>query len=1085
MNNQRSNQHKGERVKQTGNRRLNSRYQLLSWLCVASVILGVLILCTPLHAQFTSGSITGTVFDPSGAALPGAVITATNTATNITQTVSTNSSGDFTMPSLQPGDYRLTATAKGFALSTTKVTLTLDQILAFDFHLTVGSSSQTVQVNASSSALALETESHQVGDLLGAHAIENLPSNGRDLFQTLTAATNVYGYSSTQTSDVTTYGGASNSLTIGGTAYGTSSYLQDGVTNFNMLTKTANLQPDIEAVQEVSLVQNGASARFDEPSVVNVITKSGTNAFHGRAYDYLRNDALDAIGYYNFPKPALRYNQFGANIGGPILSSKLFFFFDYSGLRQSQADTLTANVPTASERTGDFSKDSYIIYDPTTYNPQTGTISPFPGNKIPSSELSTFATRFLQYYPLPTGSAIPNVNYQINSASTVSYDEYIGRVDYNIGQNDMIYGAYETTNPNSITPTFANTPIFNNENPRSATNAYVQETHTFNNNVVNIARFGYNGSNILTTIVGAGAQNYVKEFGIQNLNPTPSQWAPPSVGLPSHSGLGDAYAPQGAKQHLYEFADEADWTLGKHNLVIGGELDKIDFNGNWVIVQNGGYYFTGQYTSNHNITNQTGGADIADLLLGYPTYAAGATGSTVGDFRQWNVLPYIQDNWKVNNKLTLNLGLRYDYYGSPNDALGHSNVYDIATNTNHKGTFHQNYLDFAPRAGFAYSINENTAVHGGYGIYYAPFMYTELQFIEANAPNYILQSYAYNLSTLVPVTNAFVANPTGSAMTPFTTSLVMPTPYSQQWNLSVQRSIGSNWLASLTYIGSKFTHTNLRDAVNQARVPSNPQNPSPIQSRRPYPYIGDVYEVENIGYGNYNGLEAELEKRYSNGLSLLTSYVWSKAMDIITGDNENPENGLNPSGNYGPADYNMTNVFKFSPVYQLPFGSGRQMFNNNNWFDRQVIGGWQVSGILSVMSGTPFTVGANDLSDTGGFHTQFANQVCDPNKVAHRSIQHWFNTSCLVQPGVGQLGNERRNNVKGPRTTNLDASAFKDFPIYADKLLQFRADFFDALNHPLLYIPAYQSQNVASPTYGQITDIGGARAIQLSVKIIY
>jgi hypothetical protein len=212
-------------------------------------------------------------------------------------------------------------------------------------------------------------------------------------------------------------------------------------------------------------------------------------------------------------------------------------------------------------------------------------------------------------------------------------------------------------------------------------------------------------------------------------------------------------------------------------------------------------------------------------------------------------------------------------------------------------------------------------------------------------------------------------------------------------------------------------------------------------------------------------------------------------MDIVTGDNPNPENGLKPSVSYGPSDYNMTNVFKVSPVYQLPFGAGRQMLSGNSWVNREVIGGLQVSGILSVMSGTPFTVGATDLSDTGGSHPQYASQICDPNQVSNRSFLHWFNTSCLVQPGVGQLGNERRNNVRGPRTTNVDASVLKEFPILREKALQFRADLFSALNHPQGYIRAYPccggDQNVAYSTYGQITNVGGTRTIQLSVKLIY
>lgn len=1039
--------------------------------CIALLII-LSALCTPLYAQFTSGSITGIVFDPNGAQVANATVTATSITTNAARTVSTNTSGIFAIPGLQPGDYKLTATAKGFQLSSIDITLTLQQVLNYNFNLKIGASNQTVTVKESASALALETQSHEVSDLVTGRTIENLPANDGEVFSTLASATNVQSYNSaTQFGDIGGYNEGANSLTIGGTAYGTSSYLQDGVENFNMFTKTANLQPSLEAVQEVSLVQNGASARFDEPSVVNVITKSGTNEFHGRLYDYVRNNALDAIGYYKTPKPPLTYNQYGANIGGPILRNKLFFFFDYAGLRESSSSPLFAKVPTQQERNGNFSQDN-TIYDPATYNAQTGAISPFPGNIIPTNRISTFAKQFSQYYPMPTGSSIPGLNFQTVKASTVSYDSYLGRLDYNLSDADTVYGAYETTNPNTVSPTFAVTPIFNTEMPQGATNAYVQETHTFSQRLLNIARFGYNGSTVLSTIAGAGTQDYVKEFGIANLNPTQAQWAPPSAVFSAHSALGNPYAPQGATQKLYEVADEIDWQLGKHSLMIGGEVDKLYFDGDWVIFQNGYLGFNGQYTTNH-ASQPSGGNDLADFSLGLPFLALGSKGETVGHFRQWNVIPYVQDDWKVSKRLTLNLGFRYDYYQSPKDALGLSHIYVPQTNTTLKGTFKQDWHDFAPRVGFAYSINGNTVVHGGYGIYYAPFMYAELLFLQASPPNWALQANVYSADNPVPIADTFAANP--SVVSPWTTSLEMPEPRVQQYNLSVQRSIGSNWVASISYLGSLFAHSNLRYNPNQARVPSNPTNPSPIQSRRPYPWVQDVYMAADVGFGNYNGLEGELERKYTNGLSLLTSFVWSKAMDIASADNANPENGLDIAASYGPSDYNQPVVFKFSPVYQVPIGTG--------WLKRQVIGGWQVSGILSVQSGTPFTVGANDYSDTGSFHDQYANQVCNPNSIAHRTIVHWFNTSCLVQPGAGQLGNEKRNNILGPRTTDLDASLFKNFSIIRKSELQFRSDFFDAFNHPLLFIPV-ESQSTSSPTYGE-ANVGGARVIQLSLKLIY
>ncbi len=1051
---------------------------------ISRVAIAAIVFCcvsTSLYAQFTSGTIVGIVYDPSGAAVANCTVTAKDVATGAVRTVTTDASGYYTMPSLMPDSYELTATASGFTVATSQITLTLNQTLNFDFHLKVGSIRQSVVVNTSSSTLALETESHQVGDLLTAHTIENLPANGRDLFQTLQSGTNISPFQNAP-GPIANFKTTGNSLTIGGSASGMTSYLEDGVSNYNLLTKTTNLQPSIESVQEVNLTQSGASARFDQPSVVNVITKNGTNQFHGRAYDYVRSDALDTVGYFKVPKPSLSYNQFGANIGGPIVRNKLFFFFDYAGLRESQGVTLFADVPTAAESQGNFSQDPYTIYDPSTYNPQTGTISPFPNNIIPASRISPFATKFLAYYPQPTGSAIPNLNFQKNVADTRTYNSYLGRIDYNIGSRDTAYGAFETINPSILQPSFSPNSIFTYLNVQTARNGYVQETHTFNPNLLNIVRFGYNYSDIFYSTVGTGSQDFVKEFGLQNLNPVPAQYVPPAVSLVTHSGLGNPTSPQGAIQDLYQYEDELDWVRGKHNIYVGGTLDKIDFNGNWTVWNSGQYTFTGQYTSNHNTAKLAGGGDLADLLLGFPTVAEGGTGVTIADFREWNVLPYMQDNWRISSRLTLNLGLRYDYFGSPNDANGRSNIYQPSTNTNHRGTFHQNYFDFAPRVGFAYSITDNTVMHGGYGIYYSQFSYNQLQFLMINPPNYYLQLNTYNISTLTPVTDTFVSNPTTSGLAPFTVALDMPVPAVQQWNLSFQRSIGSDWIATLSYLGNKSTHMQIRDNPNQASLPSNPSHPSPIQSRRPYPWVGDVYQVSAIAYGNYNGLEAELERRFSRGLSVLTSYVWSKSLDSLNNGAESPEFRRNVALEYGLSDFNAAQVFKFSAVYNLPLGAGKTYLSSNNWFNKQVIGGWQVSDILTVQSGLPFNVGAVDLSDTGGFHAQRANRICNGNHPAQQSITHWFNTACYVQPGVGQLGTEGRDDIIGPRTTNLNLSLFKEFPLTKDKLVQFRSDFFDALNHPLLGIP---NAFTKSPVNGQITNITGARDIQLSLKLIY
>jgi hypothetical protein len=289
-------------------------------------------------------------------------------------------------------------------------------------------------------------------------------------------------------------------------------------------------------------------------------------------------------------------------------------------------------------------------------------------------------------------------------------------------------------------------------------------------------------------------------------------------------------------------------------------------------------------------------------------------------------------------------------------------------------------------------------------------------------------------------------------------------------------------LARLAYLGNKSDHLQIRQNPNQASLPTDPAHPSPIQDRRPYPWVGDVYQIAGIGYGNYNGLEASIERHLASGFSFASNFVWSKSLDALNSGASNPQYGLNVQAEYGQSDFNAGKVFKASGVYELPIGRGKIFLARSNAATNAVISGWQASGILTVQSGLPFNVSANDLSDTGGNHAQRANQLCDGNRPHGQSIQRWFNTACYVQTGVGQFGSEQRNNILGPRTTNLDLSLFKSVALREGRALQLRSDFFSALNHPLLGIP---SSSVTSPTYGQITSIGGARVIQLALKFIF
>lgn len=1035
--------------------------------------------CATGRSQSTAGSVDGIVTDQSGAVLPNATVTVTNESTGEVRVVVTNSAGAYSFPNLSPGNYRGAITSVGFEALKTELVVPINHPVRWDATLKTGNVSTTIAVT--DTAAHIDTDTHELSDTIEADEIENLPSDGRTLFSVLTYSTGVAGYPGNDSNDIDYFHQQANSLTIGGSVFGTTQYSQDGVTNVNMLTRTANFQPSIEAAQEVSIIRNGASARFDSPNVVNVVTKSGANAFHGTVYDFIRNDAFNAIGEIKVKKQPLRYNQFGANIGGPILRDRLFFFFDYGGLRQHNSAISNGVIPTVAERQGDFSALSTPIYDPATYNPSTHAISQFPGNKIPADRMTDFGKKILAFFPAPTASAITGTNFQKVVESSSNRDSYLGRVDYVIGKQDRVYGAYMTFNPATISQTIFTVPVFNPTYRSDAKNAYIEETHIFNPHMVNVFRVGYNRSVVFNTVQGVGTQGPL-DYGLTALAGTPhDQWLPPGIAFGSGGYTGWNPSVQGATQNLFQYSDELSLTHGRQTIFAGAELDRVQFDGNWLLANNGGFSFNGQYTSNHAL-KQSGGNAIADLLLGFPNLAKGAIGSTVAAFRQYNVMPYIQDDWRVSKRLTLNLGIRYDYYGAPADKNGHSNIYDVPTNTNHPGTFRQNYNDWAPRIGFAYSLRPSTSIRGGYGIYYSGIQYNELQFMMANQPNFYAENFTYTATQAVPVTDALISNPTSSANAPYTLALHMPTPYVQERNLSIEQSFGSGIVAQIAYSGSNAFHMMRRINANQAHLPSDPNHPASLQARQPYPWVSNVLEATDSAYANYNALEGSVRGRFGNRSSVFASAIYSKALDDGSSEQDVPQNLYDLGAEYGLASFNRKYVIKVGGQTQVPIlGRHGALIRTNNGFLNSAFGGWMISGVVQVFSGLPLTVSASDLSNTGSFHPARANRSCNAMNFPQRSQKQWFNKACYSQPDVYQFGSEPRNDLIGPKFTQTSMSAFKSFAFGEKRAAIVRVDAFDPFNESWLTNPTV---TLSSPSFG-VAGIGGARILQASMKVSF
>jgi hypothetical protein len=1049
--------------------------------------LAILLAFTPfawLHAQTNLASITGTVTDATGAAIANSSVVAQNTATNASRSVTSSGTGAYSFPALPLGTYTITASASGFEASATTVELTLSGVTA-NLTLTVGKASETVTISGASGTVALQTESADVSQSFSSTQLQQLPNtSGLSVLSiAVLGPASQPGTDEPEVGDEGFYNQQSNAVNISGLGIAHTQFLQDGVENVNLLTATANIVSNTEAAQGVTTTLNGSPARFGQPAVVNVITRGGTNSFHGSAYDYLQNDAFNATNWYATSKPPLRYNNFGASLGGPILKNKLFAFFNYTGLRSHSESVSQSRVPTAEELAGNFANNnvSTIIYDPLTYNPITGTTSPFPNNQIPADRVDNFAKLWLKNYPaanVPLGAN--NVNYITNLPSVNNGDQYIARGDWNVTGNNQLVAtllhASVSNGTDTITPGLFG--IFYNT---TGTNAALQDSWVLSQHLVNIVKIGFNRGDVARTQQGTGVKDYAAFYGLANVNPLPAQWTPPQVNINAYTGLGDPYSPQGGLQNRYQYADELDWQLGKHSVAFGGQFVRTQFDGNWVVLNNGGYTFDGSATSQYVAGQRSStsiGNGFADLLLGYPQSGTAAVGTSLGSFRESQVAAYVQDDWKLTPRLTLNLGIRYDFDNPPYDKNGKSALYNLALNKPIPNTWNTNYNDWGPRLGFSWSPLKDTVVRGGYGIYYAPILYNNLQFSLLYAPNFVLQSHTISIPNPVLIEN--LMGPTASGNSGYTITKTLKDQSAQEWNLNIERSLDQNTLFTIAYIGNVLRHMSARADSNQP-YGLKPGNTSGILDLTPQPLAGPVTTQLNVLTGNYNALAVSVQRRYASGLQFLASYTWSKAMDIVDGDNSDVQDYYNPRLQYSPASFDRTNNFIVSGIYDLPFGQGKRFANSSNWLANEAIGGWRLSFLQQLASGQPIAITANNTADTSYAHPEYAIETCNPLGGFSRTRFQLFNPACFGQPAPGHYGTTR--NVAALRDPGLyptNLSLFKAFPVYHEQLLQFRVDAFSIFNHPEF---GGGGGSVGSPSLGVLNyEASGLRSLQLSLK---
>ena len=1084
-------------------------------------LLALVLFAAICLAQAERASITGTVTDSSGAAISGATVKVTDEATNNTLTLQSDSAGQYTARNLTPGSYTIAVEKSGFTKHVDKsFVVEVSQTARLDVSLSLGSVSQTVEVTGA--VPVLQTENASVGQVIGSQAVSQLPLNGRNIAQLAILAPGVTGLSYAPTGTVNS-GARPDELRPGGTTIEANGardtankMLLDGVDNTEMISQTFIVRPSVEGVQEFNLITSNAGAEYDRGggAILVTSTKSGSNQFHGSAYEFLRNSAVDAKNFFdrpNAPIPPYKLNDFGASLGGPVIRNRTFFFANYEGYYERVASTVVTTVPTLAEKQGNF-QGIATIYDPTTTvaNGSTYTRTAFPNNIIPASRFDPIAARIVSLYPAPQTSALIN-NYISNPVKATDDNRGDVRIDHQIASRQNFFGRYSIDDAQIQMPNTYNNDIGGNENAFSGPdstrgqNGVLAYTNVLSPNVVADYRFGF--SKYTSFLLAAPLTNPVWSQ-IPGRDPNDRfQPTAPIISPSGYGGLGDSRSePQVRLEHTFENIADLSWTHGKHNFKFG-----IDFRHRVISEPKvapgqssfGRFNFDNTLTNNPSSPAGTGNA-IATMLLGYPSnttryFFLPPNAHVLGN--EFNY--YARDDWRITNKLTLNLGVHYEidtpYHEADNYWVNFNpvtaKILIAGKNANSTAGWKTDYGSIAPRIGFAYQVTGRTVLRGGYGIFFDP---------QANEGTTIRQQLQWPFAlvyTLTPgslfpgnqVSQGFISVPSlppGLFNTPFGTLKGIQFDFKnasvQQFNFGIQQQLSGRSSFTLSYVGSLGRHLTWTDPIDQ---PS--PGPGNIQARRPYnvqyPNVQGISYLESAGNSAYNSLQASFQQRLSSGFYFTANYVWSHSLDNAPFDGGAngpiPQDPNNRRADWASSDNDITHRANIYGTYELPFGPGKSFLNSNSALNRYVAGGWQINAIAVVQTGLPFTVTTTGSPTNTGAGSR-ANVVPGIDSVpANQSINSWFNPAAFAFPSAYNWGDVGRNTLRGPDEVNFDFTAEKKFPIAENKNLLFRAEFFNLFNHPQFAIPA---STIGSAGVGTITSTSHpARQIQFALKFLF
>lgn len=1066
----------------------------LGSICCLLTLLSVVSL--PLFSQ-SLGTILGQVTDESGAAIPHVSIVVKNEATAATRNVISSESGGYTIPSLPAGIYTIQAELKGFRTEIQReIKLDVNQTLRADLALKVGDVNERVEV--SSTVVTLQTDSSTVATEIDNKQVVELPLNGRSFTQLTTLVPGAVG------TGAPGYQSSGTAVSISGLRSENNNYTLDGMNNNETFFKSYGVQPSIDSIQEFKVQTNITSAEFGTGAGanVNVVTKSGTNEFHGVAFEFHRDNHLTTEDYFSskadLSKPVFRQNQFGGVFGGPVKKNKTFFFTSFEADRFNQGQSILSIVPTTAQLAGNMSLDSFgnpapAIFDPNTTTTVNGitTRAPFVGNLVPTTRIDPATIAYAKIF-LPAPNTDVNGNNYINTSSNVlNNNQGMGRMDQRFGDNNTFTARFNINDSHNIQPTSQQS--VNNIVGNTFLNAMIADTWVLNPTTVFDIRFGYHRNNLEAVNNAPGGATataaYINEYGIQGV---PSKQGIPL--FPQYSVGGNFSVSQTGNpfpDDTWSLAGTLSKTKGKHFLKVGWDfryqrsLDDGYFTGNFA--------FTSDATNDPQNTATTG-QPLASYLLGLPNSALRNVGQTAAIMRKHDYSGFVQDDWKVSSKLTLNLGLRYDYLGWPYSRDNTLGSFDLITGQYlwdgknpvtgagpdaRRGIVNPDYKNWAPRVGAAYRLGDKTTVRSGYGIFYTGDYLWEAQGIRGNYP-YAISETLTNLNVTQPssplaTTFSPILTVTPGADVPLTDQHIVnrnnKTSYVQQWNFTIQRRLSDDLIAEVGYVGNKGTHLSMFINENTA-LPG----PGDVDPRRPWPVLGATSEMDNVASSHYDGLQAKLEKRFSHGLNFTANYSFSKTIDVGGsgfGSSSSPQNPNDFGADRALSSLYRAQIFTLSAVYTLPFGRGQHFGSSFNGVEQAVLGGWEVTTIITATTGSPFTATLeNDIANIGARSiAQRPNLVGDPYTGAHSTTGLWVNPDAFAIPAAYTFGNLGRNTLIGPGFFQWDFGGYKNFRLTERFGLQFRAELFNMTNRVNFGNP---NSDLNSSTFGQISGLAGA-----------